>query len=162
MEKKNSNKRYDWNKLKQEFLSSKFQSVQEWRKARNKQWKGKLDWNFNKQTKGRAEEKAKLKSKALNEAKEEIEKEMKELYKPSLEELAGMHKTVIQLIYAKLEKMLEEGGSMQDLAKIWEILKVEKWEPTKYVQQDSKTTITPWAPTDEELEKIQSLLSSVK
>lgn len=51
---------------------------------------------------------------------------MKELYKPSLEELAGMHKTVIQLIYAKLEKMLEEGGSMQDLAKIWEILKVEK------------------------------------
>lgn len=136
MEKKNSNKRYDWNKLKKEFLSSKFQSVQEWRKARKGQEKGKLDWNFNKQTKGRAEEKAKLKAKALNEAKEEIKKEMKELYKPSLEELSGMHKTVIQLIYAKLEKMLEEGGSMQDLAKIWEILKVEKWEPTKYEKSD--------------------------
>lgn len=137
MEKKNSSKRYDWNKLKKEFLSSKFQSVQEWRKARDKQWKGKLDWNFNKQTKGRAQEKAKLKSKALKEAKEEIKKEMKELYKPSLEELAGMHKTVIQLIYVKLEKMMEKWKwNVQDLAKIWEILKVEKGEPTKYEKSD--------------------------
>lgn len=136
MEKKNSSKRYDWNKLKKEFLSSKFQTVQEWRKARKGQEKGKLDWNFNKQTKGRAEEKAKLKAKALNEAKEEIKKEMKELYKPSLEELAEMHQIVMQLIYAKLEKMLEEWGSMQDLAKIWEILKIEKGEPTKYEKSD--------------------------
>ena len=29
--------RYDWNKLKKDFLSSKFQSVQEWRKAKDKQ-----------------------------------------------------------------------------------------------------------------------------
>jgi len=43
------------------------------------------------------------------------------------------------------------------------MVKIEKGEPTKYVQQDTKATITPGeAPTDEELEKIQSLLSSAE
>ena len=152
--------RYDWNKLKKDFLSSKFQSVQEWRKAKDKQWKGKIDWNFNKQTKGWAEEKAKLKANALEEAKQEIKEEMKEFYKPSTQELAEMHKRVIQLISDKIEKMLEEWGSMLDLAKIREILKVEKWEPTKYIQQDMKASIKQDPePTEDELKKIASLLS---
>lgn len=108
MEKKNNSKRYDWNKLKKEFLSSKFQTVQEWRKDKQGTKGGQWNGNFHRKTKGRAEEKSKLKEKALKEAKEEIKKEMKELYKPSLEELAEMHQIVMQLIYTKLWKMLEK------------------------------------------------------
>lgn len=114
--------RYDWKKLKAEFLSSQFQSVQERIRERKSKKTVNRNGNVAEHTKGRAEEKQKLKSQALEQAKSEL----KELYKPSIEELSKMHQTVIQLISAKLEKMLMEGGSMQDLAKIWEILKIEK------------------------------------
>lgn len=132
--------RYDRNKLKQQFFSSKFQTVQEWRKDKQGTKKGQRNGNFHRKTKGRAEEKKKLKSKALEEAKQEIKEELKAFYKPSTQELAKMHQQVIQLISSKLEKMLIEGGSMQDLAKIWEILKIEKGEPTKVEKSDQTLT----------------------
>lgn len=49
---------------------------------------------------------------------------------------------------------------MQDLAKIWEILKIEKGEPTKYVQQDTKATIQQREVLNsDDIKKIEELLS---
>ena len=169
--KKAWSQKYDWNALKLEYLISPITDISEWR--RNKRGTKKAPWNgnFKKQTKGRAEDKKKLREEVAKEAMEELKKEMIEAYKPSMEELSEAHQALFTLIRAKIRLMQWwdipwakiTNVDVRDLKALWEMVKIEKGEPTKYVQQDTKATITPGeAPTDDELEKIQSLLSSAE
>ena len=168
--KKNWPKKYDWEALRLEFLVSPIAEVAErWRQKWGDSEVPK-NWNFQKQTKGRAEEKKQLREEVTKQAMEELKKEMVEAYKPSSEELSEAHKKIFTLIQATINSMMErlENGevsldNIKTIKSLREIIKIEKWEPTKYVQQDTKATITSWeVPTDEELEKIQSLLSSAQ
>lgn len=162
--------KYDWKALKLEYLISPIADISErWRNKRGTNEAPK-NGNFKKQTKGWTEDKKKLREEVAKEAMEELKKEMIEAYKPSMEELSEAHQALFTLIRAKI-RLMQWGDipwakitdvDVRDLKALWEMVKIEKWEPTKYVQQDSKTIITPWAPTDEELEKIQSLLSSAE
>ena len=169
--KKNWPKKYDWEALRLEFLVSPIAEVAErWRQKWGDSEVPK-NWNFQKQTKGRAEDKKKFRENIAKEAMEELKKEMIEAYKPSMEELSEAHQALFTLIRAKI-RLMQWGDiswtkitnvDVRDLKALWEMVKIEKGEPTKYVQQDTKATITPGeAPTDEELEKIQSLLSSAE
>lgn len=164
-------KKYDWEALRLEFLVSPIADISE--RWRNKRGTEKAPWNgnFKKKTKGRAEDKKKLREEVAKEAMEELKKEMVEAYKPSAKELSEVHQAIFTLIKAKI-RLMQWGDipwakitnvDVRDLKALWEMVKIEKGEPTKYVQQDTKATITPWeVPTDEELEKIQSLLSSAQ
>lgn len=161
-------KKYDWNTLKLEYLTSPIINLSErWRHQRGTTEAPK-NWNFKKQTKGREEEKKRFREQIAMEAIEELKKEMVAIYKPDAKELSEAHQALFTLIRAKI-RFMQWGDipwakitnvDVRDLKALWEMVKIEKWEPTKYVQQDTKATVTPWAPTDEEMEKIQSLLSS--
>lgn len=169
--KKTTKKSYNWDKLKAQFLISKYKNVSE--RRRNIQGTEEVpeNWNFKKQTKWWAEEKAEIRKQAIQETKEEI----KESYKPDIEELNSLHKDAIWLIKLTLHKMkggkakitLEDWNTREisdvdigDLEKIWKIIKVEKNEPIKFTEEKLKATISQWL-DEEEKTKLDTLLNNL-
>lgn len=149
---------YNWDKLKIQFLTSKYKTVAEW--WRNTQGTEEVpeNWNFKKQTKWWSEEKAEIWKQAIEESKEEVKKS----YVPDIEDLNNLHKDAIGLIKLTLHKMkggkakitLEDWNTREisdvdigDLEKIWKIIKVEKNEPIKFTENNTNHSFT-WISID--------------
>lgn len=84
-------------------------------------------------------------------AKDEIETQLVEIYKPQMRELSKMHEASISILRAKAFSLaqniskdkngniiLPENLKMRELQIIWEMIKIEKWEPIK-VKRTSTT-----------------------
>ena len=165
--KKNWAKKYDWAALKLEFLVSPIADISErWRHKRGTV-EVPQNGNFKKQTKWWLEDKKKLREEISKEALEQIKKEWVEVYKPDMSELSEAHKKIFTLIQATINGMMgeldsEEGFfvNIKTLKALREMIKIEKWEPTKYVQQDATAQISfDEDLSQDEIEKIDQLLS---
>lgn len=165
--KKNWAKKYDWAALKLEFLVSPIADISErWRHKRGTA-EAPQNGNFKKQTKWWLEDKKKLREEISKEALEQIKKEWVEVYKPDMSELSEAHKKIFTLIQATINGMMgeldsEEGFfvNIKTLKALREMIKIEKWEPTKYVQQDATAQISfDEDLSQDEIEKIDQLLS---
>ena len=160
-------KKYDWAALKLEFLVSPIADISErWRHKRGTA-EAPQNGNFKKQTKWWLEDKKKLREEISKEALEQIKKEWVEVYKPYMRELSEAHKKIFTLIQATINGMMgeldsEEGFfvNIKTLKALREMIKIEKWEPTKYVQQDATAQISfDEDLSQDEIEKIDQLLS---
>lgn len=160
-------KKYDWNALKLEYLTSPIINLSErWRHQRGTT-EAPQNGNFKKQTKWWLEEKKKLREEISKEALEQIKKEWVEVYKPDMSELSEAHKKIFTLIQATINGMMgeldsEEGFfvNIKTLKALREMIKIEKWEPTKYVKQDGETKVSfDDSLSQEDIEKIDQLLS---
>ena len=165
--KKNWVKKYDWAALKLEFLVSPIVDISErWRHKRGTA-EAPQNGNFKKQTKWWLEDKKKLREEISKEALEQIKKEWVEVSKPDMSELSEAHKKIFTLIQATINGMMgeldsEEGFfvNIKTLKALREMIKIEKWEPTKYVQQDATAQISfDEDLSQDEIEKIDQLLS---
>ncbi len=87
-------------------------------------------------------EKEEMKRRAFEKAKIEAEKDLVQQYKPSAKDLAEMHKATISLLKASLNYTMsvcvEDGKvvrmpDVQDIKRIWEIVKSEKLEPKETI-----------------------------
>ncbi len=141
--KKNGPKKYDWEALRLEFLVSPMMNISEWRRRKRGGIEVPKNWNFQKQTKWRVEEKKKLREEISKEALEQIKKEWVEVYKPDMRELSEAHKKIFTLIQATINGMMSELDSdegffvnIKTLKSLREMIKIEKWEPTKYEKTD--------------------------
>jgi hypothetical protein len=73
---------------------------------------------------------------------------IKELYKPSMEELTKMHKQIMGLVTWKLNQLAGDYNSKKpiktsDIKDCWEIVKTEKNEPTKVSKVDGEIDTGP-------------------
>lgn len=84
------------------------------------------------------EEKKKRKEEMINQARIEAQQEWVEIYKPSMELLSQLHADIMFLVREKLARMKQSKTTPQagELAKLWEMIKIEKGEPTKYEKSD--------------------------
>ena len=85
----------------------------------------------------------KLREEISKEALEQIKKEWVEVYKPDMRELSEAHKKIFTLIQATINGMMSELDSdegffvnIKTLKSLREMIKIEKWEPTKYEKTD--------------------------
>lgn len=165
--KKNWPKKYDWEALRLEFLVSPIADISEWWRHKRGTTEAPQNGNFKKQTKWWLEEKKKLREEISKEALEQIKKEWVEVYKPDMSELSEAHKKIFTLIQATINGMMgeldsEEGFfvNIKTLKALREMIKIEKWEPTKYVKQDGETKVSfDDSLSQEDIEKIDQLLS---
>ena len=165
--KKNWPKKYDWEALRLEFLVSPIADISERRRHKRGTTEAPQNGNFKKQTKWWLEEKKKLREEITKEALEQIKKEWVEVYKRDIKELSEAHQKIFSLIQATINGMMgeldsEEGFfvNMKTLKALREMIKIEKWEPTKYVKQDGETKVSfDDSLSQEDIEKIDQLLS---
>ena len=165
--KKNWPKKYDWEALRLEFLVSPIADISERRRHKRGTTEAPQNGNFKKQTKWWLEDKKKLREEISKEALEQIKKEWIAVYKPDMSELSEAHKKIFTLIQATINGMMSELGSdkgffvdMKTLKALREMIKIEKWEPTKYVKQDGETKVSfDDSLSQEDIEKIDQLLS---
>lgn len=165
--KKNWPKKYDWEALRLEFLVSPIADISEWWRHKRGTTEAPQNGNFKKQTKWWLEDKKKLREEISKEALEQIKKEWVEVYKPDIKELSEAHQKIFSLIQATINGMMSELGSdkgffvdMKTLKALREMIKIEKWEPTKYVKQDGETKVSfDDSLSQEDIEKIDQLLS---
>ena len=126
------------------------------------------------QTRGRAEKKKKFQEKAMQRAVLKLEKEVAEkIYKPSIKELNEMHRRTMDIWKIVLNDMTiiskdKDGNTTykvnknatrisKELRNIREIVKTEKWEPTRTILD-----LTP-VPEEKKLdEKQQAILEKYK
>ena len=141
-------KRVDWEKAKLDFLKSSPPTIRERRAAYAKKH-GFTTTNkvVHTRTKGWTVEKKNLQKLAteqgMQEAAADTIQTIKELYKPSMDELALLHQAVMGLIKYSVNQMSakatnKEDLSIKDLAKLWEMMKAEKLEPTKVGKLDAE------------------------
>lgn len=142
--KKNWPKKYDWEALRLEFLVSPIADISEWWRHKRGTIEAPQNGNFKKQTKWWLENKKQLREEVTKQAMEELKKEMVEAYKPSAKELSEVHQAIFTLIKAKI-RLMQWGDipwakitnvDVRDLKALWEMVKIEKWEPTKYEKTD--------------------------
>ncbi len=159
-------RKYDYWKLKIEFFKWPRLNVVAFCKDK---WLNSTSWVHTKKMKGWWEEKKVLSEEASKIAKENLKQEMVKLYSPSPKELAEIYKAVMLTFKAKAMsnaqkiKQLEDWTiiippdvSMSENKLIWEIIKTERWEPTKVTKDD----FIP--PTEDEDEWIQFYLPDNK
>lgn len=125
-------KKYNWQKIEKQFLSSKFDEVKPFFEDKYKTYNSHIKFK----TKNWAENKLQLRQKAFYRAKEDIEKELIEYYKPDIQELWQMHRLLIQLTKWIINDFVKkynsaENMTIKDLKILREMIKCEKWEPIR-------------------------------
>lgn len=142
--------KYNFDKIKKEFLESSYDEVKPFMQAIYHTYTS----HIKNKTKGWSDEKKMLKKDVKNIVIEEIKEELKEYYKPSMEELWDMHKQLVQLSKAKINTMtrtmkeklewkrIKDDVSIKDIKTLWDMVKAEKNEPTSYMRTESDTNIT--------------------
>lgn len=132
--------KYNWDKLKLDYFSSPVMEVKDFFQYQYSTYSG----HIKQKTIGWRKEKDGIIKHCSKLAKQEIQEELKELYKTSSIELSKMHETTMILFKSKLfnlaqnvskdEKgniILPENLNLKELKIIWEIVKTELWEPIK-------------------------------
>lgn len=136
----NNRQKYNWDKIKLDFFSSEIMEVKAFA-----EWKfGKYTGTMKTRMLGWSKEKQEFINKAKEQAKSELQEKMKELYKPSEEELAKMHEAVMWVFKAKVFSNAQKITKLDDWTiiippdidikenkMIWEVLKTEQGMPTR-------------------------------
>ena len=124
--------KYDLTELKQEYLASKFTSVQSFLRSK---------WIAEKintiKTKWWTKEKQELKARASNRALKKVETKLAQELEPSSEFLLWNINKAIELTAMKLDQMEEKWNiNVKDLNTIWSMNRIQNWQPTSYVKED--------------------------
>lgn len=133
--------RHNWAEIKSKFLWSKAVSVLQFLKEEGI----KRSWNVSKQTTGWTEDKLKLIMEAKEEARDELKSNLVTLFKPSEKEIAQAYEAVFTTLrlkaisnYQKIKRMpdgtiiIPPDVNVNEQKAIWEVIKAERWEPTKF------------------------------
>ena len=144
--------KFDRNSLFLEYIASGEDVVDTFLKEKGVlfEWNKRPSWAMKLKTKGRYDQKTEIKRKAMERAVESYEKELaNKVYKPSIKDLSALHERVISVCKVALNDMTEKDPKtwqirinpaftkVISLRDIWEITKIEKKEPTKYVEDFS-------------------------
>jgi hypothetical protein len=124
--------KYDLTELKQEYLASKFTSVQSFLRSK---------WIAEKintiKTKWWTKEKQELKARATDRALKKIETKLAEKLEPSSEFLLWNINKAIELTAMKLDQMEEKWNiNVKDLNTIRSMNRIQNWQPTTYVKEE--------------------------
>ena len=146
-------KKHDRNALFLEYLTSDEESVYGFCKKRGiiSGAKKAVDWANARATAGRSKKKEEFKKRAMDMAIAKLEKETAEkVYAPSIKELSNMHQKIMQVAALALNdmaiidpstnkpKLNPKQNKLISLKEVREITKVEKKEPTKYIEDLSE------------------------
>lgn len=139
--------KYNWDKLKLEYFSSSIMEVKEFFQYQYSTYTG----HIKQKTIWWRKEKDDMIKHCSSLAKDEIKTQLVEIYKPQMRELSKMHDASISILRAKAFSLaqniskdengniiLPENLKMRELQIIWEMIKIEKWEPIK-VKRSSTT-----------------------
>ena len=123
----------DYDKLKKEFMSSKYSDVKQFIEDR---WT-RYNATRAKNTKWWAKEKRELKARAADKAIKKVETKLAEKLEPSAEFLLWNINKAIELTAMKLDQMEEKWNiNVKDLNTIWSMNRIQNWQPTSYVKED--------------------------
>lgn len=151
--------KHDFKALKKEFMSSKCDEVKVF--IENKLGKWSRNWNMSRNTKWWAKEKKELKAESAEKAIKKVWNKLAKQLEPSTEFLLWNITKAIELSGRKLEQMEEKDQiNVKDLNTIRWMNRIQNWQPTTYVKEDSNVTQTervewilivlPWKPIDSE------------
>ena len=149
----------DFKALKKEFMASKCDEVKVF--IENKLGKWSWNWNMSRNTKWWSKEKRELKAESAKKAIKQVWNKLSKQLEPSTEFLLGNIAKAIELSGRKLEQMEEKDNiNVKDLNTIRGMNRIQNWQPTTYVKEDSNVTQTervegiyivlPWKPIDNE------------
>lgn len=132
---------YNWDKLKLEYFTSPIMEVKEFFKSSYSTYSG----HTKSKTKWWSLEKQKLIQSCKNNAEKELRENLKEIYKPSVEELSQMYKAIFYIFKLKVLNLSQnitkdENGkiilpkdlNIRELKIIREIVRTEMGLPTKF------------------------------
>lgn len=142
-------KKYDWNALKTEFMTSSHITVAPFN--REKFGDKCLNGSILQATMGWGAEKEKMMESVRAQVMAEAKAKMVKIYRPSIEELGSMHKATMELYKASLSMITAEVvkgkakgkdilPNLTALHAIWNVVKVEKGEATS-ISEVGNTTI---------------------
>jgi len=126
--------------------------VDRWKEYAKKNNKTTTQHQVRRKSSGRADEKKKLLSLATQKAQEdiieEVIEEMKELYKPSEEELSEMHQAIMNIMKGSINQMSaaiqqQQPVNYKALKSVREMMKAEKKEPSRYNHLEQEGTDAP-------------------
>ena len=129
----------DSEKLKKEFMSSEFVEVKEFILAKwfpyNRNTRSVMKWWW--------KEKKMLKAKSTDKAMKQIENKLAKQLEPSSEFLLWNITKAIELTKVKLEQMEKKGNiNVKDLNTIRGMNRIQNWQPTTYVKEESEVNQT--------------------
>jgi hypothetical protein len=137
-------KKIDWSARKLEFLESDFLEVAEF--FRHLLGTNKLPWNIKLKTKWWSKDKAQWLGKIREKVLEEAEKEMIKLRKPDMQKLWNIHKNIFNMLVEYSNQIIWKWNpsipkiSIKELKTLREIVKTEKWEPTRVSENKNINT----------------------
>lgn len=123
----------DYEKLKKEFMASKFTEVKWFLSEKWVKYNSKRSTN----TKWWTKEKREIKARASDKAIKKVETKLAEKLEPSAEFLLWNINKAIELTAMKLDQMEEKWNiNVKDLNTIWSMNRIQNWQPTSYVKED--------------------------
>jgi len=136
----------DYEKLKKEFMASKFTEVKVF--FESKYGQGKWNWTINKNTRWWSKEKKEIKARASDNAIKRVETKLTEKLEPSAEFLLWNINKAIELTAMKLDQMEEKWNiNVKDLNTIRSMNRIQNWQPTTYVKEEqdvNQNVIIKW------------------
>ena len=156
--------KYDWNKIKMEFMLSEYDEVQPFMKtnykqdtANNKQVMKMTKWWW----KEKQERKRKIYMEALKKKWKEAEKEIAnkmERYEMLWDEILNWMEEQFQQIGEEDEEWKKRKINSNDIMNIWKIKRTEMWLPTNISKTENTNKEEKTDLTDEEMEALKELL----
>jgi len=142
--------KYNFDKIQLEYFSSPIKEVKEFFQCKYHTYTSHIKLK----TKWWHIEKQKMIRNVRIEAQKEMEQELRELYKPTIEELSQMHKAVLTVIKWKLYHLaqnitkddfgniiLPDDLDVREVALIWKIIKSELYDINKIENRKSNNNI---------------------
>jgi hypothetical protein len=136
-----SRDKYDWSNIKIEFLTSEYSWVKEFFLSSYEFYTPYIK----KKTMWWTEEKKNLLKDIHASAIKSLIDEWKEVYKPSIELISNLHKSIFLILEARIKELMQgisedENGRISfpsdfniwEIATIWRIIRTEQWLPIKY------------------------------
>ena len=124
----------DYDRLKKEFMSSKFTEVKGFIEERWMTYNWQLRWKV----KWWAKEKRELKAKAADKAIKQVWNKLAKQLEPSTEFLLWNIAKAIELTKVKLDHMEQKWNiNVKDLNTIRWMNRIQNWQPTTYVKEES-------------------------
>ena len=124
----------DYDRLKKEFMASKFTEVKGFIEARWMTYNWQLRWKV----KWWAKEKRELKAKAADKAIKQVWNKLAKQLEPSTEFLLWNIAKAIELTKVKLDQMEQKWNiNVKDLNTIRWMNRIQNWQPTTYVKEES-------------------------
>ena len=154
--------KYDWNKIKMEFMLSEFDDVEWFFKDT---YKTATNWTIRKYTMGWSKEKQLYKSKIYadvlkkkwKETAKDIESKM-ERYEMLWDEILNWMEEQFQQIGEEDEEWKKRKINSNDIMNIWKIKRTEMWLPTNISKTENTNKEEKTELNDEEMEALKQLL----